>query len=572
MIERKKWVSTSPSQLSTFRDCKRKWFRVSVLGERPPSSPAAERGTRIHEQIEQWLMNGVAPTDGTARAMLRHLPPGGSVSPDHVEQAFDLTPPGWVARVRGRIDLIDPSTNQIIDHKSTASLNYAKTQQDLETDTQAIIYSSVALSGSLGIEFDEPLKFTLSYGTTRGPVKTSLVSRRFTRAQLAEPLARIGEEVSEQQSTSQALEWSEVAPNYQSCDKYGGCAFRHDCTRAAQRATVTAPEPSSKDVRAFMSALKGDGQAQASNVIQIEARPALETNDELDEDGECYRQTNPPDGLPDREPLPEDQRPSQRLPRFRWNGKSLSAMRAADRVQAIQELTGVMSAQARAAYETHTEHLTADTMSANKERLEVIHKINYGLITVADTPEPPMSTNDFFGLFAETAPEPIQESAPESAPEPIQESAPEPIQESAPEPIQESAPEPIQESAPEPIQESAPEPIQESAPEPAWVTEDLTLKPEHYAPNILLIDAVATTGESSHMLDELAPLIKDIERQHQRPISMIPYDEGWKILGSRLTSWGFRKNIITIDSSHPLYRHCSHALLALADIVVRGTR
>jgi hypothetical protein len=254
-----------------------------------------------------------------------------------------------VARVRGRIDLIDPSTNQIIDHKSTASLNYAKTQQDLETDTQAIIYSSVALSGSLGIEFDEPLKFTLSYGTTRGPVKTALVSRSFTRAQLAEPLARIGEEVSEQQSTSQALEWSEVAPNYQSCDKYGGCAFRHDCTRAAQRATVTAPEPSSKDVRAFMSALKGEAP-QASNVIQIEARPALETNDELDEDGEWYRQTNPPDGLPDREPLPEDQRPSQRLPRFRWNGKSLSAMRAADRVQAIQELTGVMSAQARAAY------------------------------------------------------------------------------------------------------------------------------------------------------------------------------------------------------------------------------
>ena len=559
MSERRQWSSTSPSQLSTFRDCRRKWFRVSVLGERPPSSPAAERGTRVHEQIEQWLMNGVAPTDGTARAMLRHLPPGGSVSPDHVEQSFDLTPPGWVARVRGRIDLIDPETNQIIDHKTTATLNYAKSEQDLATDTQAIIYSSVALSGSLGIEFNEPLKFTLSYGTTRGAVKTALVSRTFTRAELSGPLARIGEEVSEQRDTSQALEWSEVEPNYQSCDKYGGCPFRDDCTRA-QRAMITASEPTAAQVSSFMSALKGEAP-QTSNMIQIEERPALEISDELDICGAAYFQTNPPDGLPDREPLPEDQRPARRLPRFRWNDKSLSQMKAPDLIQAIQELTAIMSPQTREAYSTHTQHLTKDTMSANKERLEVIHRINYGLITVADAPPEPPKMSNFFDLFAETAsaaPEPVQESAQAPEPEPIQESAQAP----EPEPVQESA----QALEPEPVQETAPEP------EPAWVTEELKLKPEHHAPNILLIDAVATTGESSHLLDELAPLIRDIERQHQRPISLIPYDEGWKILGARLTSWGFRKNIVTVDSSHPLYRHCSHTLLALADIVIKGTR
>ena len=251
-------------------------------------------------------------------------------------------------------------------------------------------------------------------------------------------------------------------------------------------------------------------------------------------------------------------------------------MKAPDLIQAIQELTAIMSPQTREAYETHTRHLTKSTMSANKERLQVIHKINYGLITVADAPpEPPKMSSNFFDLFAETAsaapePEPVQESAQAPEPEPVQETAsaaPEPVQESAqaPEPVQEEAPEP----EPETVQESAPEPEPD---EPAWVTEELELKPEHHAPNILLVDAVATTGESSHLLDELAPLIRDIERQHQRPISLIPYDEGWKILGARLTSWGFRKNIVTVDSSHPLYRHCSHTLLALADIVIKGTR
>ena len=189
----------------------------------------------------------------------------------------------------------------------------------------------------------------------------------------------------------------------------------------------------------------------------------------------------------------------------------------------------------------------------------MIHKINYGLITVTDAPpEPPKMSSNFFDLFAETA-----SAAPE--PEPVQESAQAP----EPEPVQETA-----SAAPEPVQESAQAPEPERDPyEPEWVTADLTkLKPEHHAPNILLVDAVATTGESSHLLDELAPLIRDIERQHQRPISLIPYDEGWKILGARLTSWGFRKNIVTVDSSHPLYRHCSHTLLALADIVIKGTR
>jgi outer membrane biosynthesis protein TonB len=251
-------------------------------------------------------------------------------------------------------------------------------------------------------------------------------------------------------------------------------------------------------------------------------------------------------------------------------------MKAPDLIQAIQELTAIMSPQTREAYSTHTQHLTKDTMSANRERLAVIHKINYGLITVADAPpEPPKMSTNFFDLFAETAsaapepePEPVQESAPE--PEPVQESAPEP------EPVQETAPEPepVQETAPEPepVQETAPEPERDPY-EPEWITADLTkLKPEHHAPNMLLVDAIATTGESSHLLDELAPLIREIERQHQRSISLIPYDEGWKILGARLTSWGFRKNIVTIDSSHPLYRHCSHTLLALADIVIKGTR
>ena len=560
MTEHKQWSSTSPSQLSTFRDCARKWYRESVLGERPPSSPAAERGTRVHEQIEQWLMNGIAPTDGTARAMLRHLPPGGSVSPDHVEQSFDITPLGWVARVRGRIDLIDPSTNQIIDHKTTATLDYAKSEQDLATDTQAIIYSAVALSGALGIEFSEPLRFTLSYGTTRGAVKTALVSRTFTRAQLTEPLARIGEEVSKQKLTSQALQWSEVEPNYQSCDKYGKCAFRDDCTQA-QRALIQVAEPSQAQVASFLSVMKGEAPAPSNKII-IEDRLALKIDDDLDITGAAYEQTNPPDGLPDSEPLPEDQQPARRLPRFRWNDKSLSQMKAPDLLQAIQELTAIMSPQTRSIYETQTAHLTKDTMSANRERLEIINQITYGMITDTDTPKeaPTMSQDDFFAAFNASAK--------------VQEQVQEQVQVQVQEQVQEQAQEQVQDMLSTHHQEAW---IQAGIDDAeATAEEDIEPTSQYHTPStILCVDALCAVGESADLLTELAPWIADIERRHGTPISMIQYDEGWKQLGARLATqkiWLFSKNIVTIESSHPLYRHCSHVLTSLADVTIRGTR
>ena len=560
MTKRKPWSATSPSQISTFRDCRRKWFRVSVLGERPPSTPAAERGTRVHEQLEQWLMNGIAPTDGTARAMMRALPKGGTVSPDLVEQSFDVTPPTWVARVRGRIDLIDPETNQIIDHKTTGSIKYMKTEEDLATDTQAVIYSAVALSGSIGFEFSEPLRFTLNYGTTKGATRTAIVSRTFTRAQLEGPLASIGEEVKLQKSTSKALSWSEVEPNYQSCDKYGRCVFAEDCS-AHQRALIQINEPSQASVDNFIDSMKISG---STNQIMVEDRPEITLNGDLDPEGRAYLNTNPPDGLPDRAPLPEDQQPARRLPRFRWNDKSLSQMKAPDLVQAVQELTAIMSPQAREVYERHTGHIKKETMKTNKERLEVIHKINYGVLAVNDpTKESADMEPDLFTALGalQKKKEPPQATIKE--PEPIE------VSQEPPEPVREPPPLPTPQKSAQEWLKDEPEPPQgEDHP----FTDPVTLQS---APKMLLVDAIATGGESVDLLSELAPWIADIEAKYSRPMCMIAYDEGWKHLGARLSAqktWLFEKNIVTIDSSHPLYRHCSHVLVSLADITIKATR
>ena len=102
---RRAWASTSPSQLSAFKLCRRRWWRESVNGERTPSGPAAERGSAIHAELEAYLGEGVAPVDGVARSMLRALPAPGSIPRAQIEVDFSFTPEGWPVPVRGRVEI-----------------------------------------------------------------------------------------------------------------------------------------------------------------------------------------------------------------------------------------------------------------------------------------------------------------------------------------------------------------------------------------------------------------------------------------------------------------------------------
>lgn len=51
----------SYSGKSLFKQCPKKWHNQYILGNRGPSNPAAERGTRLHEQLEKFFMGGVFP-------------------------------------------------------------------------------------------------------------------------------------------------------------------------------------------------------------------------------------------------------------------------------------------------------------------------------------------------------------------------------------------------------------------------------------------------------------------------------------------------------------------------------
>jgi len=296
----------------------------------------------------------------------------------------------------------------------------------------------------------------------------------------------------------------------------------------------------------------------------------IEISPELDLSGSAYINLNPPDGLPDGEELPEEEKPQKRLPRFKWKGKGLSAMKAPELIQALDELTGTMSPETLETYKVLSTHINKNTMKANHERLQIIHQITYGMIT----PKEPAAMNEDDDLFS-ILNTPDTEPQPEPEPQPLPQPEPQPEPEPEPEPLKDTWPlSEISRGEQEAASEITSRDLDQAADQAAdQFTLPMTATPT--PTTILIVDGTTIKGESSSLLSEVSPLIKEIEARRGKSILSIPYDEGWKELGARIDAlkvWSYQKNIVTIQSTHPLHRHCSHILEQQADIVIKGTR
>ena len=162
----------SPSQASTWEDCRAGWGWSRVRGKVP--NEYAAFGDRGHLVAERWLRDGIPPNPDEPEgacilAGIDRLPmPGtalvetrfdfmsdghqvGYYDPEHP----DATPEGW-AHYTGRIDFLygyDPGRVIVVgDHKTTGNLTYAKDEDVLRADPQRIIYS-VWAAATYNVEF-----------------------------------------------------------------------------------------------------------------------------------------------------------------------------------------------------------------------------------------------------------------------------------------------------------------------------------------------------------------------------------------------------------------------------------
>ena len=239
-------MNVSPTQVSKARRCWRIIAFEYVEGIKPPPSVKQVFGTDVHKQLERWLSKGVPPDDTpegrTAKQGIKKgwLPtPGPHLMTEH-RMRYQVIPGVFI---KGYIDCVAPyeisekiSGPLVIDHKTTSDLRWAKTEEELASDPQALMYVAWAM---LHFGVPEVLARWVYYAASnptgkspRAPRGAKPVQRLFDSRDPAfiELVAGILRDVHRivyiRRTGIKALD---LPPSPGSCGMYGGCAHEYRC-------------------------------------------------------------------------------------------------------------------------------------------------------------------------------------------------------------------------------------------------------------------------------------------------------------------------------------------------------
>lgn len=248
-ITPKAWNHASPSQIKTFRMCKRKWFWEKIVGLPSPGTAATAFGVQVHALLEAYLKGGQPPSGNTLHGRaalpgLRFLPDPADVRPADVERSFQLLLPGAKAPLHGVIDLVEPQHKdhngvwlpRVTDHKTTSNFRYMKKEAELLADPQAITYLAelVQLLRREGLQVPDTLAFRHVYYLTdqRHKPEASPVQVRMDLARLDTGCESLVRTIDQMHALSTCTEPAEVPADLTQCGAYGGCPFQYQCARA----------------------------------------------------------------------------------------------------------------------------------------------------------------------------------------------------------------------------------------------------------------------------------------------------------------------------------------------------
>lgn len=237
----------SASQVSTFRDCKRKWAFDKI--DKAPRKPNkyAEAGTRIHDKLEHYLEDGVVPDhekDTDALIMMpgiKYLPDPGVA---RVEQRFELKL-GALGAMVGYIDFEYVGKDGVPvngDHKTTGDLRYAlKGDKEekralargiaipdgelLRKDTQSVVYAVHTLEK---YQTDKVRNQWVYYKRDPKRPGSKLSEAEMHLADVAKLWDDVLVDVKEMKRLRDSgVKAAEVEFNAGACDRYGGCPYRN---------------------------------------------------------------------------------------------------------------------------------------------------------------------------------------------------------------------------------------------------------------------------------------------------------------------------------------------------------
>ena len=240
IVQNGKYIATSASQVKSYTLCPRKWFNESVLGLRPPQTPAQKFGTEVHGAIEDYLVRNKDSKDERLKLFVEAAAPY-LPAKAYVERYIELDTYTGGRKWRGYIDVLsDDEDFKIIDHKTISDFRYCKTPLDLQEDIQMVSYAKWVLDIHFPTHWKYPKpveqKIAHLYLLTKNKnPKARFVETSITRDKVNEVWNKKLEIVKEMSAVVDALckddkdRSEEVAPSLAACDAYGGCPFRVKC-------------------------------------------------------------------------------------------------------------------------------------------------------------------------------------------------------------------------------------------------------------------------------------------------------------------------------------------------------
>ena len=245
----------SASQVQLYRDCKRKWAFKHLAHIETPQNASAALGTEVDDtQLQPYLRDG-RPFDYTresgyiAAAGLSFLPEPKA----HgllVQKPFELPSPSWRTHgfaYRGFIDLWMPDSRAmsalsehvgrdahtsseaiplVCDFKTTSNLKWKKSEQELLTDVQGVMYATHALYETRAKAVD--LKWI--YFQTKKPYRSVTTNVRIEQEQALSEFLKIDETGKEIMGVKVAnADPLSLPPTPSMCNAYGGCPHTGRC-------------------------------------------------------------------------------------------------------------------------------------------------------------------------------------------------------------------------------------------------------------------------------------------------------------------------------------------------------
>jgi hypothetical protein len=225
-------MSVSASQVDTACLCLRKWAWQSLARIYVPQHPSAELGEEVHHRLELYQKGtpDVCWNDNAGRIASRaipHLPePGGHLV--RIEQELDRVVDG--VRWKGRKDLEFPSGElwTVVDYKTTGNLKYAKTEETLASNVQALIYAYDTMLREETTAVGLLWLYLHTKSKAVQPVRARLQLEDTIRS--LRPYLALASEMERARARWPFLVTDLPPPfDLSACSAYGGCPFENRC-------------------------------------------------------------------------------------------------------------------------------------------------------------------------------------------------------------------------------------------------------------------------------------------------------------------------------------------------------